>query len=334
MNKKIFNSPMIKSISSNQENNIESKIIYHYTSPEAFLNIIKGKSVRFSDVLYLNDNSEKKYIVKILIEFCEKYNEKYPFFSKAVNELLKNNINQELKDLTADAIKFNEETIVPYKQDRTFVFCASNDCDSLNMWNYYVNNGKYQGYSIGINTKSFLKTFDTDVPNHIDSFIVYYGDVLYTEKEQFNEIAFLAESIENNNSLNDKMNFDAAMLKIRAYIDLQGAFYKSPKFKSENEYRILISIDNDRIPRKKNDGEKYFGENNKKIMEGFSTKYGLIVPFLDVTLPIDAISRVYTAPMVEYQIAKLSAKELLDTYDYKYNQKSVSVIKSQIPIRF
>ena len=39
---------------------------------------------------------------------------------------------------------------------RYYVFCTSTKVDSLNMWNYYLKNGKYQGYNIGISLEKML----------------------------------------------------------------------------------------------------------------------------------------------------------------------------------
>lgn len=58
----------------------ESTIVYHYTSPEAFLSIVQGKSVRFSDLRYMNDKSESFFFVKRLLEFCDENKEKYQHF--------------------------------------------------------------------------------------------------------------------------------------------------------------------------------------------------------------------------------------------------------------
>ena len=96
MKKNSFNSPMIQRLTPQINNDSNSKIVYHYTSPEAFLNIITGKNIRFSDILFMNDNSEKKYVVKKLIEFCEDKKDQFPFFDEAVSTLIKNNnINEQ-----------------------------------------------------------------------------------------------------------------------------------------------------------------------------------------------------------------------------------------------
>ena len=64
------------------------------------------------------------------------------------------------------------------------------------MWNYYVNNGSYQGYNIGLRISDLLQAFDVPSESRADAFTVYYGNVLYEKNVQFAEIKRLADSIE------------------------------------------------------------------------------------------------------------------------------------------
>lgn len=334
-----FNSFLIKSaMPTNQGlamagSNIEQEdVVYHYTSPDAFLSIIQHQTIRFTDIRYLNDRAEGIYFVKLLLDFVGKSAGKYPLFEETINQLLKGNDWARIQNLETTEVLYNEIPRMPYKADRVFVFCACAEPDLLNMWNYYVNNGAYQGYNIGLRIKELLRTFDTPDQNTIDAFQVYYGNVLYDEKRQMAEIHMLAKDIEHRIETTPEKEsaIKHAQLHLRSYINAQGAFYKHPKFKAENEFRIIIAISDGRIPR---DGKKtniFVGENNKKLVEGFCTKRGLIVPFLTVALPSEAISRVTVAPMVEFDIAKQSIRELFDVN----GQGRPPIYKSSIPIRF
>lgn len=334
-----FNSFLIKSIHSTSQgfstvggDNEQEDIVYHYTSPDAFLSIIQNQAVRFTDIRYLNDKTEGIYFVKLLLDFLDKNVGKYPHFECAVNELLKENDRKKIQDLEVTEVYFHEIPRMPYKADRVFVFCACAEPDLLNMWNYYVNTGTYQGYNIGLRVRELLKTFDTPTQNTIDVFQVYYGKVIYDERHQMREIQMLVEGIEKGiqNASNKKQSLKYAQLTLRAYINAQGAFYKHPKFKAENEFRIIIEISDSRIPHSTEESKKFTGINNKKLAAGFCTKRGLIVPFISVTLPAKTISRVTVAPMVEFDIAKLSVQELFDVKGLD----RPPVYKSNIPIRF
>ena len=246
-----FNSFLIKSAMPTSQgfkvagsNKEQEDIVYHYTSPDAFLSIIQNQTIRFTDIRYLNDRAEGIYFVKLLLDFVGKNSGKYPYFEEAINQLLKGNDWARIQNLETTEVHFNEIPRMPYKAERVFVFCACAEPDLLNMWNYYVNNGAYQGYNIGLRVKELLKTFDTPDQNIIDAFHVYYGNVLYDEKRQMSEIRMLAESIERGIEAtpDKKRAIKYAQLNLRGYINAQGAFYKHPKFKAENEFRIIIEI--------------------------------------------------------------------------------------------
>ena len=91
-----------------------------------------------------------------------------------------------------------------------------------------------------------------------------------------------------------------------------------------------MEIDDKKIPHNKSESEKYFGENNKNLREDFCTKNGLVVPFIEVSIPKDSIFRITISPITEYAIAKESIHEVLKINGYD----SVKVYKSQIPIRY
>ena len=314
----------------------ESTIVYHYTSPEAFLSIVQGKSVRFSDLRYMNDKSESFFFVKRILKFCDENKEKYQHFIDVVNELLKENDYNKIKRLEIQDIRYKDFLGLRMEKQRNFIFCTSNDSDSLNMWNYYASNGKYTGYNIGFSVPKFLKTFDVDHDGTVDSFIIYYGNVLYKKKLQFEAIEELAKAVESFITKKpDKQSVQRAAISVRSYIELRGPFFKDESFRSENEFRFLFSIAEKRIPHNEDEAKKYFGQYNQRLKEGFCVKNGLVVPFMQVAIPEYSISRITMAPMTEYEIAKSSIKELLNVKGLRgTNDTEIPIFKSKIPIRF
>ena len=302
---------------------------YHYTSPEAFLSIIQNHSIRFTDIRYMNDRAEGIYFVKLLLDFVEKNRGNYPHFEEVINQLLKGNDLEKIRTLATTEIQYEEIPRLPYHPNRVFVFCTCTEVDSLNMWNYYTNTGVYQGYNIGFRLFDLLRSFDTPSSKVLDPILVHYGKVLYEEKKQFEEITRLAEEIEIKASKSPNA-LKREQIHLRMYIDSKGAFFKHPKFKSEQEFRIIVEMPEAKIPRQKDDPKKYVGVHNQELWEGFCTKHGLIVPFLNVSFSKEAIQRITIAPMVEYEIAKKSIRELLECQRIK----NVQIYKSTIPIRF
>lgn len=329
----MFNSPAINCFDICDSSIDDSLVVYHYTSAEAFYSIIDNHCIRFANLRYMNDKSEKIFFIKRLIEFCDKRKKDFPDFCQVVDLVLKGNDYESLKNASVQNIKFNEIKNYPYRPFRTFIFCSCCEPDLLNMWNYYVNNSQYSGYSIGFSLYKLLKTFDLNNKLQYDKFFIYYGKIVYDKKEQFNQIELLAENIENYISMNNSIHssYKAAALDLRKYIDTKGAFFKSDKFSQEKEFRIVFGINNDEL----NQFDTFNGTNNKQITEGFNVKNGLIIPHLNITLPFDSISRITMSPMTEYEIAKESIKELLEKRGFKHKtNNSIPIFKSKIPIRF
>ena len=309
----------------------EDKIVYHYTSPDGFLGILSGQSLRFTDISYMNDRSEGIYFVKVLLDYLAKNENRFPLCEDVINNLLDKNSFDDIRRLNITKIKYNPKWNNKHKPVRSFVFCTCSDADSLNMWNYYVKNGSYQGYNIGIRVESFLEYIGRMLPNN-DSTSVYYGRVLYNLKKQEEEIEQLLINMEDDmdESLrNDTANMDVMMWYLKRYIELYGVFYKHPKFEGEKEYRFVIEAeekDGYRLPF----DSKEVNNEGKSIKEDFCVKNGIIAPYLTVPFGRDTISRVYISPMTEFDIAKRSIKEL----SYRKNYRVFAIYQSKIPIRY
>lgn len=271
-----------------------------------------------------------------MLEFQDEYANTYPLFCEAINELLKGNDYDAIKNLSVIKIKYCDFPGIRMPEQRNFIFCTSRESDSLNMWNYYASGGSYTGCSIGLSVDSLLKTFDTSAPNISDPFSVYYGKVLYAKKRQFEAIEELAQRTEGILRKNHSLQaISQQAFSIRNYIQQQGQFFKDDSFKSENEYRFLISISERRIAHSEEEAKKFSGNNNKALYEDFCVKRGLIVPYMNVRIPLNAFARITLAPMTEYEIAKSSIKEFLWVHGAKDTlAREVPIYKSRIPIRY
>lgn len=296
---------------------------YHYTSPEALLSILEKNEIFFTDIRYMNDKSEDIYLVKLILDTLDEYRKDYPIVEEVVNELFKNHPLSELQNL--NVINIDYSTPLKFIPRRKFVFCTTIGADSLNMWNYYVHNGKYQGYNIGFNAWKLLKSLDSNAPKTIDPYSVVYGKVLYSAKKQKETILRLFDSIEYNKTIKNDVDF--YVMHLREYIDTYGAFFKNPSFSQEKEYRICIGIDDERLKREKPHVSSTI---NTRMRCSYRVSNGLIVPYIAVRYNKDSISRITISPMTEFQIAKESLREVLDDYHYD----GVQIHKSKIPVRF
>lgn len=318
-----FNQTKIKNVHDDSIG-LYGPIVYHYTSPNAFLNIIRSKTIRFTDIRYMNDHSERVFFIKLLIDFFESNHEKYPHCENAFWDLIKENNLDDIKSLKAHDVKLSFWKHHPDMKAHTFILCTSEAKDSLGMWNYYVNGNSYQGYNIGIDISKFIKIFENMPLVKSDSITVNYGEIIYNRYNQL-------DSIDNHLNIVEK-NIEEIILQgvssigeteychyreMLNYINTFSCFFKDESFSDEREYRIMLQIHGDI-------------EENDKIDLDFVVKNGLIVPFINIQIPNDSVKEISISPITEADITKSSIEELLK----RNNFKNVSITQSCIPVRF
>lgn len=327
-----FNSSMISSYRTSDAkfSNNHRLVRYHYASAATFPKILTNSSIRFTDVRFMNDHSEMVCCVKCLLEFLDKNRGKYPFCEEVVNSLLlKKHSETEYRTLAISEIDFENCSEPQYIPTRCFVFCMSEEPDSLNMWNYYVHNGKYEGYCIGFDIYNFLKSFDTDKERTMDPISIHYGKILYKKESQEKEITSVVERVEQINKHMDEPGLIHGMIYLRRYIESYGAFFKDESFKEEKEYRIVLEISENRLNGLKTNEDKFFNNNLNGIERDFFVRNGVLVPCLSVPINKNAITKITMSPIIEHKLAERSLREFLNIHGY-----NAEIDVSKIPIRF
>lgn len=313
----------------------KKSIRYHYTSANALMTILNAQQngygkVRFTDSRFMNDRSEHLFFIKRLLEYIGKHRNNYPFCEEVINKLLlQNHTEDDYISLRVSEIEETKMDVFQYVKSRHFLFCMCNKDDSLQMWNYYIHNGNYQGYNIGIKIFDFLKNFDSETTDNNDPIRFYCGNVLYKKGQQEKEIELLCNFIENfgEKFADTPYAFQFAMARLWMYIDCYGLFFKDERFSEEKEYRIVIQFEE---PLAGCSISSYFKSNDRKIEYSFFERNGILVPCLLVPLAQKAVKQITIAPIMENQIAFVSLQEYIEANGYS----AVDVKQSTIPIRF
>ena len=135
----------------------DQTVLYHYCSPETFLEIIKNKTIRFSDINLLNDEEEGRY--------------GYGVFLEAANLMLENS-----KPDFIDGFDIAFVDLVDGAWHNmgfrlsSFLSCFSTDGDSLGQWRAYAADA--EGFAIGFRA------------SRIRAMPVQLLDVLYDRESQ------------------------------------------------------------------------------------------------------------------------------------------------------
>ena len=122
-------------------------IIYHYCSVDTFVQIVKNKTIRLSDLDKTNDFMEKRWGVELLQETLRR-------------ELENNSISMNLQedywysDTVHNHIEQLNNDINNYLKHQTLIACFSVEADQLSQWRAYGQDG--EGLAVGFDYK-YLK---------------------------------------------------------------------------------------------------------------------------------------------------------------------------------
>ena len=280
---------------------------FHYTAPEGLLSIIKYQTLYFTDIRYFNDKSENTYIYQCFKKFLKKHPRKYKVLREMMGTIFPQTENPDV---------YASEPYFPFsdKGKRVFVFCTCTDPDSLSMWNYYVKNGNYIGYSIGLNPTQIVKSFE----GKPDEMEILLGNVIYNEEDQFKEIKLIADSLER--SFAGEENKSKGLALFYTYVQKFSAFFKNGKFSHEKEFRFVISVDEDKLCSCLDD----------KLKLDFRNNNGIIVPYLKLSFNKNALKTINLSPNMEEKISRESIIEFCKHEKYG----KIQIYASKIPIRF
>lgn len=285
--------------------------IYHYTSPEGLLSILANKTFRFTDCQFFNDKLEYVYIKRPLSDAI----------SQIKNKLCNKDLIEDVDNWLTE--KYEVICCASKMKLRYYAFCTSIKSDSLNMWNYYVKNGKYQGYNIGISLKKlqyYMENLD------LMNCEFWQGKVMYSYSEQVEYLVDYIKKIDYELYWCRKeaktVNDDYAMLletqeKIIEKMEYCRLFFKSEAFANEQEYRFVLRI------------SEHLNK-TKALLPGFTIKEGVFTPYYDLEINENIIENIMISPMLEKKLAKKGLKIFLK----KQGMENINVNDSGILVRY
>lgn len=226
----------------------------------------------------------------------------------ATNCLFLNDSN-EIIEGTKSIERILNKTISPDFFDNFYITSFSNIPDQLNMWGMYASNGN--GCAIGFDYNILLKSYDAIMK------------CIYGEKNIDNTLSSFLELCNNGsisqitNTQDNKNTFEKTLNQIRDNLTNITVISsclaaKHEAFINEQETRCIVKcLDN-------------------KLIK-FRAKNGILIPFLEIMIPKEALTSITIGPTNKSALAIQSIRYFLTKRGYDLNQ--VKLITSKIPYR-
>jgi hypothetical protein len=296
--------------------NYKNRVVYHYTSPDGLLAILRTASIRFTDCEYLNDKSEYNHIHIPMEKAFEEVRNK--LYNTELPEMIENYINKgyDYPEIISDKAELGLNGM-KFLNMRNFVFCASIDKDSLNMWNYYVKSGTYQGYNIGLSVNDIVNVLFSKIGRHGK---LSFGQVIYNDKEKIEILKKIIVKVDKDLyiALQHTKDYEEHDLIVQghygellSFIENCRLFFKDVAFSGEKEYRFVLRLSDDQLMNL-----------SDNLIINYCMKQGIVTPFYDMKFDKSGIiRRIIISPMIEPQLAKSGLQRFLK--DNEYNLKLI-----------
>ena len=294
-----------------------SNICYHYTSPDALINMISESSLRFTHCEFLNDVEEFNYIGQLLNDDAIRNDKDYDFIKLTYENAGNDNSGLYYKE------PISESRFYHMKKGNYYVFSTSKEKDSLPMWSYYSKTGNYYGYSIKLDIKKIAKGLEKE------NGLLLYGNVIYDKDEQvrliLNKVHEITDKLKSKlrKNNNDEPLIGDAQEELFDFIQMIRIFFKRYGFKHEKEIRIALLTNP-----------------SEDLEMGFNSINGLVRPYVEYKFEKLPINEIIMSPSIEFELARKGLLYLLKKNGYienvdpddEYNKSLIC--KSSIKLRF
>ncbi len=286
-----------------------SSSLYHYTSQNGLLNIIKHKKMWATHIRYLNDASEWLYPEEL---FRNNFNE---LLDRLLNNLY---ASHELRAIRNGPLTKAEEMenflsickpLFLSNEEILDVFVCSFSAkkDDLSQWRGYCPNGN--GFCVGFDLSKLVKQAETQVYT--------IKQCEYDPKIHMDQIENLLNAFKTNLENTDNKFTSHLLLLIRKFYAI-APFIKHESFKNEQEWRIVNVLM----------GEKF----DIKFREGKS----MIAPYIEFKLAEEElipINEIIVGPAPHMKLSQHSVKTMLMIHGFDEDSVNKIVTLSKVPYR-
>lgn len=317
-----------------------SKTLYHYCSNDTFLNIIKNKTIRLSDVSKSNDYKETKWLFEYIGEEIIRQYKEHSFFEGQLIYGLDEDTSLEF------IVKSIKEKMLERSEELFYVACFSEEGDKLSQWRGYADDG--YGVSIGFNIDS-LKTLINKVES-LKLLQVEYPEKnsdSSSEKIRKHSKDILQSVLHTIAEGDTKKLFSRETYAIDMFHEMSSRIfiqdsikYKNPSFKEEVEWRIVYD---DELDKYTNWEDWYDEVEDRSLLSGdmallfpsglqFKAYRNKIVSFFDLSFKThmkNMINEIIIGPKSDVQEGDIH--QILSYYGYEATD--INIIKSNSTYR-
>jgi hypothetical protein len=238
-------------------------LIYHYCSPQTFLQIIENKCIWLSSTNNMNDYSEGAWVKNA--------------FNKAVHDL---------KPLFG--IEWVIQTLQNYDDIdlKKYICCFSKDGDSLSQWRAYAQDG--EGVSIGIEEDELGINEHSLTANRDPRKSLAIKEISYVDEDCiYNEMLMYAKE-----NISPDGFYKGTAYTFAKYCVDKAAIVKNPAFIEEKEKRLIFSYAEGfgYLTDDFDSGNNALGELKFRVSNGYLTNH------FEYILPTESIKEIYIGP--------------------------------------
>lgn len=272
------------------------EILYHYTTMNAMMNIVKYRKIWATSISYLNDSSEGDLLLGMI--------------RKRLPALLK---KHSLDDSALEQLDYTNKEI----EDRPFIASFSTERNSLPQWRSYCPNG--DGVAIGFRTASLPQGIEWKKEEPSSIVFIRLAKVDY--KPVSDELPIIDSEIAELVALADEMSSSSEGRTITqrsgrdsdfaAIADMAACERKHHSFSNEHEYRLIVG--------------PMWGIATIQFRPAHST----LVPYIELSIPTtDFIAEVVIGPSGNTELSLQAVRAF-----FKQLQLQVDVNDCRIPFR-
>jgi len=299
-------------------NDMLGKDLYHYTTSDGLLGILKSRKLHCSHIFYLNDYEENlnawKYYFK-LVETWKHDDQKGVHFAA----LLKNQF-EHWKIFNSETISLEAFAKFRINEFYLFVFSLSRMDDDLTQWRAYTDDSIGFGIKFNFN-EGFLydqsRFKEPRVASNYANCKLLIRNCIYNTKEKEEIIKKLIDRTFEDYK-NGKGNWPNELFFNMLSLNI---FFKNDKFESEQECRVAVLPETTILfTHDKEAGSLHF-KNGKSFL----------IPYIEMDLTANILKEVKIGPTPFPNHSLASISMLLKKYDNKYGP--ITTTLSRIPYR-